>query len=87
VTTKQKLIHDKPIAVVVWGDATYSSSRYYDKNKSAIPMITKSVGFLVEHDDEKTLLYTDYFADGNYRNEVLIPAAMILNIYILDYKQ
>jgi len=83
----KKLIHDKPIAVITWGDATYSSLKYYNPNKSSHAALTKSVGFLLEHDDEKALLFTDYFEDGDYRNEVLIPAEMIIDIYLLEFKQ
>lgn len=82
-----KIIHDKPIAVVTWGDATYSSLKYYNKHREHHAILTKSVGFLIEYDDEKALLYSDYFVDGDYRNEVLIPTAMIIDIYILDFKQ
>lgn len=77
---------DKPLTIIEWGDATYSSMKYYDKHKKSTPINTITVGFLVEYDDERALLYTDYFKDGDYRNEIIIPTAMIRNIYTIDYE-
>lgn len=81
---KKELKPDKPIAIVTWGDASYSSLRYYDKHKKHEPIVTQTVGYLLEYDDERLLMYADYFEDGDYRNEILIPSVMIISVYILE---
>lgn len=81
---KNGITLNKPVAMVRWGDATYSSLAYHDESKDYEPMETISVGILVEYDDQKALLYTDFFDDGDFRNRVLIPTDMIRDIWILD---
>lgn len=75
---------DKPIAIVYWQDAIYSCLRYYNKYKERVPMSSITVGFLIEYDNEKALLYSDYF-DGEYRNEMMIPSGMIQKVEIVDF--
>lgn len=76
------------IVEVKWVDAQSSMELLTvdEAKKSLKPQNTKSVGYLVEDNDEYIILVFVNFNNGYYKHWQLIPKQLIKNIKIVEKK-
>lgn len=74
----------KPIVIVRWGDAWSNNGRYYTEGDDFTPIEVRSVGYLMEQNDETLVVCSDYFDSDEYRKVTSIPIVNIIEIIELD---
>jgi hypothetical protein len=71
---------DKPFVVVVWGDAWSNDKTDYQNGSDYTPMVCHTPGWLMEQNEETTVVSRMYTEGDRYQSLFVIPNGDIIHI-------